>query len=82
MASDTENKLIQTENLVLNDKTKQDILEVVSFVYKMQDVYANADTMTMDEKINVLEDIKALEDNSVINQELIKEWMGGFVLLP
>lgn len=79
---ETETNLIKQENLSWNEETKEDIFEVFSLIYKIPDLLTKADTMTMEEKLNALEEIKALENNSVINRKLLTEWQEVFVVLP
>ncbi len=60
------------------EETKEELSEVVSLVSKMPDLLERKDSLTTEEKEEVLDSLKALEDNTVINQELLEELVNSF----
>jgi len=67
------NEIIQTENLEWNSKTKEDISEAVSFVFRISELLTRMDSMTVEEKLQVAEEIKAMENNTVINKNILAD---------
>lgn len=73
------NQIVQTENLEWYSRTKDDIAEVIRFSFWVSEELANRDTMSNEEKLAVIEKIKALESNIVVNKEILKEYEDCFV---
>lgn len=69
--------------LILSDvewteETREELSEVVSLVSKMPDLLEQMDSLTTEEKEEVIDSLKALEDNKVINQEMLEELVNSF----
>lgn len=73
------NQLVQTENLAWYSRTKDDIAEVVSFSFWVSEELKKRNTMSAEEKLAVIVRINELEDNSVVNKEILKEYVDCFV---
>lgn len=73
------NQIVQTENITWYSQTKDDIAEVVSFTFWVSEELKKRDTMSSEDKLAVIDKIKALEDNSVVNKEILKEYVDCFV---
>lgn len=60
-------ELVQAENFVANEQAKMDIIEIFDSLYWIFDT--ENETLSMEEKLEILENMKKLEDNATLNQE-------------
>ena len=60
-------ELVQTEHFIANEQTKMDIIEIFDSLYWIFDT--ENETLSMEEQLEILENMKKLEDNTTLNQE-------------
>lgn len=69
---------IEITDIEWTEETKEELNEVISTVYEFSDKLENKDNITEEEKEEITEALKELEDNSVINKDLLEEMINSY----
>ena len=69
---------IEISDIEWTEETKEELEEVVSIVYEYSDKLENKEDITDEEKEEIREALKELEDNAVINKDLLEELINSY----
>ena len=62
-------ELTQTENLVLTEETKADVSELVNIMFELSDLLNKIDTLSLEQKLEALQEMEQLKENPLIGEE-------------